>query len=166
MRKFPKAIVASATLSLGLALSLPVTARAQSNVTNAGTFTVTLNITLKTPLGRGDKVGCSASILFTGDPNPFSGGGGQSATYDEEASADASVSGSTATCVLTIPFSWLLPPQPGFNSGSGNYTATISRQLGEGTAPRVLRSSGSSFVDFSFAGIPTGTATYNVNVTL
>ena len=52
MRKSPKAIVASATLSLGLALSLPFTAWAQSNVTNAGTFTVTLNITLKTPLGR------------------------------------------------------------------------------------------------------------------
>ncbi len=165
MRKFPKAIVASAALSLGLALSLPFKARAQSNVTTAGTFTVTLNITLKTPLGRGDKVGCSASIVGNSS-NPYAPGGPQGATYDEEASADASVSGSIATCVLTIPYSWLLPPQPRFDSGSGNYVATISRQFAEGTAPKVLRSSGSSFVDFSLAGIPTGTSTYNINVTL
>jgi hypothetical protein len=166
MSKFPKAIVASAAVSLGMALCLPFTARAQSNVTTAGTFTVTLNITLKTPLGKGDKVGCSASIMGTSNPNPFGNGGGQPASYDEEASADASVSGSTATCVLMIPYSWLLPPEPRMDFGSGNYTATMTRRATEETAPRVLRSSSSSFVDFDSGGIPSGTTTYSVNVTL
>jgi hypothetical protein len=196
MCKFPKVLVASAAVSLGLTLSVSFSVSAQSNTTpksrshgyinpktgvfhldnqmvadatvpsTDGTFIVTLHITLKTSLERGDKVGCSLAVVATSFPNIIAGGSGNGASYTEEASADASVSSSTATCVLTIPYSWLLPAQPRIDSLSGSYTATITSRGMEGTAPKVLRSSGSDLVDFTFGTIPAGTSTFSVNVTL
>lgn len=192
MCKFPKVVVASAAVSLGLALSLSFSVSAQSNATTTpksqphgyihpktgvfhldnqmvaeatvpptdGTVILTLHITLRSSLERGDKVGCSLAMVATS----FNQGSGKGASYTEEASADASVSGSTATCVLTIPYSWLLPAQPRLDSLSGSYTATITSRGMEGTAPKVLRSSGSDFVDFGT--ITAGTSTFSVNVTL
>jgi hypothetical protein len=133
-----------------------------------GSFIVTLHIALKTRLQKGDMVGCSATVIATGTPNTLGGGSGSSASYTEEVSADGAVNGSAATCVLTIPYSWLLPAQPRIDTLSGSYTATITRDAREESAPKVRRSSGSDFVDFgAFEGvIPSGTSTYTVNVTL
>jgi hypothetical protein len=164
MSKFPKAIVASAAVSLGMALSLPLAASAQSYETVVGAYAVTLHITLKTSLEKGDQLGCSAEVTDSSFGLTLAGGSG-GAVYTEDASADASVSGSTATCVLKIPFSWLLPAQPRLDSLSGTYTATITRHTTEGAAPRVVRSSGSD-IPAVVNGIPTGTSASTIDVTL
>jgi hypothetical protein len=129
-----------------------------------GTITVTLHITLKTAVPSGDKVACSASLLAL-----YSGTAGAT-EYTETASAYATVSGATATCVLTIPHSWQFPAVTATDveTLSGAYDAVIFNPTATGTVASVLsRSSSSSFVSLSgsntFATAPT---TFSVNVTL
>jgi hypothetical protein len=191
MHKSPHAIMATAAC-LGLALSLSSAACAQSDETavsqsplhghrdpktgvfhpdNAvvpepaavspitGTFSVTLHITLKTAVPSGDKVGCSADVLA--DDTTTSG----DTSYTEEVSALATVSGSTATCVMTIPFSWLFPSGTVHEILTGSYSAMI---FNPSTAATFLtRSSGSDFVDAAGTNVfATAPRTFSVNVTL
>lgn len=195
MHKSPHAILATAAACLGLALSLSSAACAQSDETTApqsrlqghrdpktgvfhpdnavvpeagavspltGTFSVTLHITLKTAVPSGDKVGCSADILA--DETTATG----ATAYTEEVSALATVSGSTATCVMTIPFSWLFPTGAIQEFLTGGYTATIFNPSATISAATFLtRSSGSDFVDATGTNVlATAARTYSVNVTL
>ena len=196
MHTFPKVILAAAAISLGLALSLPSAASAQSDETTApkprlqgyrdqrtgvfhpdnavvpdaaaaspitGTFTVTLHITLKTAVATGDKVGCTAVVLATDETATAA------TSYTEEVSAFATVSGSTATCVMTIPFSWLFPATGTVDEIlSGSYSAVIFNPSATATSAVLLsRTSGSDFVDLIGPKvIVTAPRTYSVSVTL
>lgn len=73
--------------------------------TYIGTISVTVTVTLKTPLPTGDKVACSVDAIASSDNtlNPLA-----SVTYDEIATSNATVSGSTAICKVNIPYSWVL----------------------------------------------------------
>lgn len=87
--------------------------------TYTGTIEVTVTVTLKTPLPTGDKVACSVDAIASSDNtlNPLA-----SVTYDEIATSNATVSGSTATCKVNIPYSWVLltPSTTVINSLDGN----------------------------------------------
>jgi len=73
-----------------------------STTTYTGTIETTVTITLKTALPKGGTVGCRV------DADPSSDGASGDVSYEESASSVATVSGSTATCKVNIPFSWLL----------------------------------------------------------
>jgi hypothetical protein len=76
-----------------------------ATTTYSGTIEVTVTVTLKTPLPSGDKVACSVDASASSDmmTTPFTTVG-----YGEDAASFASVSGSTATCKVNIPYSWVL----------------------------------------------------------
>ncbi len=73
-----------------------------STTTFAGTVEATVTITLKTALPTGGQVACTV------EADAVSSGTSGEAGYDELATKLATVSGSTATCKVNIPFSWLL----------------------------------------------------------
>jgi hypothetical protein len=71
-----------------------------------GKLVVSFTVKLVTPLPAGGSLLCSvfASVLETTSSPPF----GISAEITEEASTKATVAGSTATCKVSIPYSWNL----------------------------------------------------------
>lgn len=74
--------------------------------TFGGTFVFKITITIKsTNLGT-DTIGCEAGVnVIDANPNPpFTVTG----TWEEGAAVAATRSGSTATCTITIPYSWSL----------------------------------------------------------
>jgi hypothetical protein len=75
---------------------------AVATTTFAGTIEATVTITLKTALPTGGQVACTL-----GADASSSGSSGEVA-YQELATHLATVSGSTATCKVNIPFSWVL----------------------------------------------------------
>jgi hypothetical protein len=76
----------------------PVTA-----VTYWGTYVATFTISISSTFPTGTVFDCSTS-LSTGD----FGSNGSEGSYSEEGSAIATGSGSTRTCKVVIPYSWLL----------------------------------------------------------
>jgi hypothetical protein len=75
-----------------------------ATTTYAGTIEATVTVTLKTALPSGDKVACTV----TADASSENETAGSVLDYNESASSIATVSGSTATCKVNIPFSWVL----------------------------------------------------------
>ncbi len=73
---------------------------AATSKTYTGTIKFTIDTTLKTPVAAGQELLCSASA----DVEDAASG----AFYEENASEPAVVSGSTATCIVNLPYSWLL----------------------------------------------------------
>lgn len=130
----------------------------------AGTLTVTLHISIKSVIPAGDKVGCTASL------SALQSSATGTTAYTESVSSYATVSGSTATCVLTIPHSWAFSAATTttVQSLTGNYAAIIFNPTATtATAAIVSRESGSQFVALTgksiFATAPTA---FSVNVTL
>jgi len=130
----------------------------------AGTITLTLHITLKTAVPSGDKVACSSQLLASYSSATTAH------TYSESGSALATVSGSTATCTVAIPYSWQFPAVTTTDVEilSGSYVAEIINPSASfATQVPVLRSSVSSFVSLQGANIFTVTTlSYSANVTL
>jgi hypothetical protein len=75
---------------------------AAATTTYTGTIETTVTVTLKTALPKGGTVACRV------EADPTSEGVSGDVFYEETATAIATVSGSTATCKVNIPFSWLL----------------------------------------------------------
>jgi hypothetical protein len=75
-----------------------------ATTTYAGTIAVTVTITLKTALPSGDKVACSVDAIASSISETTAA----NIAYDESAASLATVSGSTATCKVNIPYSWVL----------------------------------------------------------
>lgn len=130
----------------------------------AGTITVTLHITLKTAVPSGDKVACGVSL------NASYYTAAASTAYEESAYNLVTPSGTSATCVLTIPHSWQFPAvvATDIESLTGSYVVEIINPSATLTTTSLLtRSSASSFVSLSgnnvFATAPT---TYSINSTL
>jgi len=90
--------------------SADITDAAAATTTYTGTVEATVTITLKTALPSGDKIVCTV----TADASSENETAGTVFDYDESASSIATVSGSTATCKVNIPFpgcySRLRPP--------------------------------------------------------
>lgn len=130
----------------------------------AGTITLTLHITLHTAVPSGDKVACSSDILSSYESTTGV------TTYDEYGSAFATVSGSTATCVVKIPYSWQFPAvtTTDIETLTGSYTAEIVNPTATfSTEVPLVRTSSSTFVALTGHNIFTVTTlSYSANVTL
>ncbi len=130
----------------------------------AGTITLTLHITLKTAVPTGGKVLCGAALYAS-----YSSASGTT-SYSESDYVFGSVSGSTATCTLSIPHSWQFPAATtaDVESLSGSYTAEIVNPTATSAAQISLaRSSASGFVSLSGSNIfATAPSTFSMNVTL
>ena len=194
MRRFPFATLTAVAVSLSLLPLGPVPAAGQESAANqhlvlgyrdtqtgqfhpvnrvvpeatvapiTGTITVKLHITLKTPMATGDKVVCTAEVLAS-----YIAAAG-STIYTETDSSLATVSGTTATCTLSIPHSWQFPAvtSTDIENLEGSYSAEIVNPNATTTAQLFLaRSSGSDFVSLTgknvFASAPSA---FSVNVTL
>jgi hypothetical protein len=129
-----------------------------------GTITVTLHITLKTAVASGDKVLCTAALAAT-----YVSAAGV-VGYNESASSIATVSGSTATCTISIPHSWQFPALSAtdIESLTGDYTAEIFNPNGTTVAQLLLaRSSSSDFVSLTGHSVfATAPSSFSLNVTL
>ncbi len=130
----------------------------------AGTITLTLHITLKTAVATGSKVACNGSVDATFETSTGS------TAYFETAAAFASVSGSTATCIVTIPHSWQFPAKTATDVEilSGTYSAEIINPTAvQATQVALVRESSSNFVSLTGNNIfATAPSTFSVNVTL
>ena len=77
---------------------------AVATTTFTGTIEVTTTITLKTSLPSGDVIACIVDAVASSESETTLTG----VTYEESAASNAKVSGSTASCTVNIPFSWVL----------------------------------------------------------
>jgi len=127
-----------------------------------GTVQVTFNIKLVTTFAKGTVLNCTLSVSGTSINETT----GTSTFYDEYAADSVDISGTTATCKTTIPYSWLLTPAGGsiVDSFSGSYS--VSATFASASPGVSLRSTSSSV--FSTTKIPASgtTSSYTVNVTL
>ncbi|MGO9086928.1 MAG: hypothetical protein ACLQBK_17025 [Candidatus Sulfotelmatobacter sp.] len=75
-----------------------------ATTTYTGTVEATITITLKTALPKGDVIVCSVDATATTESETTFAG----VAYDERSASTATVSGSTASCKVNIPFSWVM----------------------------------------------------------
>jgi hypothetical protein len=135
-----------------------------------GTFEVTFNIKIVSSFPKGSVIGCETSVQFDAEEtlsvSPYVL---TLAQYSEGASTSVDVSGSTATCTVTIPYSWIIPSLTSASivTLSGGYDVTVVPQSSSTTAA-VFDSRESSSSIFDLTKVPaTGTTSkYTVNVTL
>jgi hypothetical protein len=135
--------------------------------TFTGTIVITFQITLKTAFSKPPAVDCSVGV-YADSVNV----GTESSTvidYDEEGASIGTASGSSATCVVTIHYSWVLPQSSGstiLDTVTANYSVGASSASSATGSAATTRSSSSDI--FSLKQIPpTGTTTTRtVNVTL
>lgn len=106
-------LAGSAALIAGLA-SMPSAQAA--DVVRSGTIIVNVAITLTTAVPAGSSVECDVNV----------GVSDTVATYAELSSAVATVSGSTATCTMRVPYEWTL---------AAPATDTIGRSVGTAIVP-------------------------------
>jgi hypothetical protein len=130
-----------------------------------GTVQVTFNIKLVTPFAKGTVLNCNLSVSGTS----LSTTAGTSTFYEEDAADSVAISGTSATCKVVIPYSWLVTPASAtvIDSFSGSYSISAeATAAATGAAGTSLRSSSSSV--FSTTKIPASgtTSSYTVNVTL
>jgi hypothetical protein len=90
-----------------------------------GTFAAALTITLVTSFPEGTTLQCGLSTTATGESS-----GGMFDEFIENATVNATVNGSTATCSPTIPYEWLLYATGDQVSVSYSITAINSSSVG------------------------------------
>jgi hypothetical protein len=141
---------------------------ASSTTPTTGTVEVTLTITVKTPLPKGGAIICGADLTAISE---------NKATFAyaycyEQGYTTATVSGSTATCTVNVPYSWVVPAASSAiqNSVTGTYSVQMDSASTGTTASTVdptgtVRYSSGAFLN---GAIPTtgSTSKYSVSVVL
>ena len=122
-----------------------------------GTVELTLTITIKStfPTGTTRTILCSSNL----DESTLVATTDAITVHTEAAYSYATVSGTTATCTVNIPYSWLLPAASATNvtSFDGSYTIEVINSTTT-AGPPVLRLSGADFL--TLTAVPaTGTIT-------
>ena len=119
-----------------------------------GTIDLTLTITLKTALPKGGTILCSGDLIATSenDSTTFS-----LSVWDESVFSVATVSGSTATCTVTIPYSFHVPAASTTlkNTIEGDYSVEMINATG--ALPSLVVTLGGTFLNSSLPA--TGTTT-------
>ncbi len=114
-----------------------------------GTYVVTLTISISSTLPSGSIVTCSASLAVS----DF-GSGGSEGTYYEDGSALATGTGSTRTCKVTIPYSWLVLNGPtDMVSISYDVSALTTYTVGTVTKDASFRDASRSVGTFSMPAV-------------
>lgn len=161
-------------LLLGVTLAGSVSAAAQEDSDTAGgvaseatvapttgTIQLTFDITLKTTYPTGSVISCLAFVVALSENTSTL----TANNWTETVIGTAKVSGATATCTATIPYSWTLAAGTGVqNFFSGDYDVLVLDQSGK----NLLADRSSTSLFANKVKIPaTGTITkYTVNVTL
>jgi len=127
--------------------------------TVTGTYSITFNLNIVSTLPAGATIACRVQIVPATSGMP--GFTPQSApSLVESASGVASVSGSTATCEIEIPFSWTVQS----TRGGASLSYQIDAFNATGSLPTVLRSSAQQEVAEPYPS-SSGTSTLSFNVT-
>jgi len=125
--------------------------------TETGKFVFKFTITIESSIPSGFLVGCGASA-DTFDV-------GRESSYTESAGTPAAVTGSTATCTVTIPYSWPMST-PTMDSVNLSYDVVIYNPNATNSKAAVSRDS-SHTINPSFAVPPIGqTTTVSVAATV
>jgi len=131
-----------------------------------GEFEVTFTITLKSTVPSGGSVLCATN--FEVASTSLTTGAGSA--YTETSYAVAKVTGSTATCTVNTPYSWLLPAASSSDESTllGGYTVSILAAPSTTVNLSTVEGRSSTSAFLSAKTIPaTGTTTkYSVAVTL
>jgi hypothetical protein len=132
-----------------------------SSPATTGTIQVTLTITLKTALPKGGNIVCGADLTAMS----MNLTAGTVSDWSEMANSAATTGGSTATCTVNVPYSWVIPAKSSTvtNSVTGTYSVTMNNA--SGASPSLIRFSSGTFLS---GVIPTSgsTSKYTVGVTL
>jgi hypothetical protein len=128
-----------------------------SSTSLSGVYSVTFNLTVASTLPAGSTIVCKAQV----SPNVQQGyfGVTNQAVPVESAFGTATVSGSTATCAVEIPFSWTLSS----SSSSATLAYEIDAYNANGTLPSVVRVSSQSGLSET---LPASGATETVTLNL
>jgi hypothetical protein len=88
-----------------------------------GKYVLTFTITIASTFPAKSVIVCAADILAA-SINDTTGAG---VTYEEIATTDVTLAGTTATCKVTVPYSWAIPAASGSvqNQVSGTYSVTV-----------------------------------------
>jgi hypothetical protein len=135
---------------------------AAATAPTTGTIQVTLNITVKStfPSGTTRTILCAADVDATSLSTTA-----QTTNYTEAAFANATGSGTTYSCTLKIPYSWILPSTFVQRSLLGAYTVQVNNS-NVSAGPAILRLTESDFVSTSTIPANGATSTYTVAVTI
>jgi hypothetical protein len=141
---------------------------AATTAPTTGTLEVVAKITLKTPLPKGGTIICGASFIASS----FSTTAISATSYEESADVLAVVSGSTATCTLKLPYSWVLPPPSSTvqDSLSGSLSVQMFQPVSSTTTTAIeaalVRGNAQPIVSATKFPANGATTIYNLNVTL
>jgi hypothetical protein len=131
---------------------------ANTTAPSTGTFqlTITIKIASSFPTGTVRTIGCGANVTESSMSLTTAA---TAAFYEETAASYATVSGTTATCTVNIPYSWVVPAASAttLTSVTGSYTVQVSNSA-VAAGPPLLRLSGGDFL--SLKAVPaTGAVT-------
>ena len=120
----------------------PLTASGPTENTSTaftGTITVKLNITVKSawPATSTRTIVCSAEFI----ENSLTASA-QGSSYQEYASRNATLSGTTYSCFMSIPYSWLIPSTAIQNSLIGSYSVGVQNSTATAGPPLLRETTG------------------------
>lgn len=127
-----------------------------------GTVDVTLTITVKStfPTGTTRSILCGANVIAT-----MISATDTVTDYTETAYANATGSGTSFTCTLKIPYSWIVSSTAVEKSVLGSYIVTVNNST-LSAGPAILRISQGDFLSTSTIPATGTTSSYAVAVTI
>ncbi|MBB5060844.1 hypothetical protein HDF16_005580 [Granulicella aggregans] len=125
-----------------------------------GTFVTNFTIKLVTPVPSGSAVLC-VLLASTTEHNSST----LNYQIEERGSGKATISGTTASCTASIPYSWTLQ-LPGVDNVNLSYQLYIVNPTGTNQAAETRFSQQFVVVGGYISGVPSGTTTYNLSATL
>jgi hypothetical protein len=134
-------------------------ADATTTTPTTGTVEVIFDIKLVIHFPKGTPLSCSI-YLGVSETNTTTF---VSAGYGETAAASVAIDGTTATCSLRIPYSWLLPAGKG---ETASFTGTYTVSATPTATTYESRSSNGTFVSTDVIPASGATSKYTVDVTL
>jgi len=138
-----------------------------STQATTGTVELILSISLKTALPKGGAIVCSADVTAASEnTSTFA-----VSSWSEQASTVATVSGSTATCTVNVPYSWPIPAASAsvVNILEGAYSVqmynTTTPYSPATTLPGIVRTSSGGY---AYGSIPStgSTSKYTLSLVL
>ncbi len=142
------------------------TAPDSSIAPTTGTIEVTFNITVKSTFPKGSSIACVADISEQSTNSALPPGQEELNYYDEQAFGVVALNGSTATCTLTIPYSWIVPtPSPTVETWL-NLGYCVTAFAGTANNQTMSRSSQSDIPVTNSIPASGTTSRYTVNVVL